>query len=189
MELPKIHCLTIKYAGIVNGIACSVTVSHPQSLLSPGEVAKSDDCIAIWDTGAMGSAITELQAKKLGLIPTGIKNASGLGGTHAKNTYVIDIRLPNNITIADVQVIEIDNPVDEHGKKIEDFGVLIGMNIICLGDFAITNYLGKTVMSFRIPSSHEIDYVKNPNYGLDPKRIPPGKPGSNYTPPKKKRKK
>jgi len=43
-------------------------------------------------------------------------------------------------------------------------------------------------MSFRLPSSHEIDYVKNLTYGITPiKHIPPGKPGSNFTPKKKKR--
>ena len=34
------------------------------------------------------------------------------------------------------------------------------MNIINLGDFAITNYQGETMMSFRIPSLQKIDFVK-----------------------------
>ncbi len=67
---------------------------------------------------------------------------------------------------------------------------LIGMDVITLGDFSITNHNGSTCMSFRVPSGHEIDYVKNLNYGVTPiKQIAPGKPGSNFTPPKKKRKK
>jgi hypothetical protein len=39
-------------------------------------------------------------------------------------------------------------------------GVLIGMNIINKGDFAITNFQGKTTMSFRIPSKQKIDFVE-----------------------------
>jgi uncharacterized protein YchJ len=34
------------------------------------------------------------------------------------------------------------------------------MDIINLGDFAITNYGGNTVMSFRVPSIQEINFVK-----------------------------
>ena len=61
------------------------------------------------------------------------------------------------------------------------------MDVITLGDFSITNHKGITCMSFRIPSSHEIDYVKNLNYGITPIRsFRPGKLGSNFTPPKKR---
>ena len=42
-------------------------------------------------------------------------------------------------------------------------------------------------MSFRIPSLHEIDYVKNVHFKLTP-NIPAGKQGSNITAKKKKRK-
>jgi hypothetical protein len=65
---------------------------------------------------------------------------------------------------------------------------LIGMDVITLGDFSITNHKGNTCMSFRVPSGHEIDYVKNLNYGITPVRnIPSGKKGSNTQPAKKKR--
>ena len=43
-------------------------------------------------------------------------------------------------------------------SSAEDFGMLIGMDIITLGDFAITNLNGQTVMSFRLPSSGRIDF-------------------------------
>ena len=42
-----------------------------------------------------------------------------------------------------------------------DLDVLIGMDIISLGDFAITNVGGKTTFSFRFPSIAEIDFVKD----------------------------
>jgi hypothetical protein len=34
------------------------------------------------------------------------------------------------------------------------FDMIIGMNIISRGDFALSNSEGKTIMSFRIPSSN-----------------------------------
>ena len=38
--------------------------------------------------------------------------------------------------------------------------VLIGMDIINTGDFAVTNVDGKTCMSFQMPSIRRIDFVK-----------------------------
>ena len=38
--------------------------------------------------------------------------------------------------------------------------MLIGMDIINLGDFAITNKNGNTKFTFEIPSSRDIDFVK-----------------------------
>jgi uncharacterized protein YecA (UPF0149 family) len=40
--------------------------------------------------------------------------------------------------------------------------VLIGMDIICSGDFAVTNKGGKTVFSYRYPSISPIDFKKIP---------------------------
>jgi uncharacterized protein YecA (UPF0149 family) len=34
------------------------------------------------------------------------------------------------------------------------------MDVITRGDFTISNYQGKTVMTFRIPSIEKIDYVQ-----------------------------
>ena len=38
--------------------------------------------------------------------------------------------------------------------------MLIGMDVINAGDFAITNKDGKTVFSFRIPSMERIDFTQ-----------------------------
>ena len=38
--------------------------------------------------------------------------------------------------------------------------VLIGMDIISQGDFAITASQGETKFTFQIPSTHDIDFVK-----------------------------
>lgn len=159
MDLSKIKALTLPYNRISDVIACSVNVSFPKSLLSEGQAEVKDDFIAIWDTGAMASAVTELAALKLGLIQTGVKQISGLGGTLDKKIYLVDILLPNHILLENHPVTEIDNPKDKDGNKLEPFGMLIGMDIISMGDFSVTNFEGKTVMSFRVPSMHKICYV------------------------------
>lgn len=42
----------------------------------------------------------------------------------------------------------------------DEYDVVIGMDVICNGDFAITNQDDKTTFSFRIPSEVEIDFSK-----------------------------
>lgn len=155
----NIKALTLNYSTVTNSIQTSVEVFYPKKLLSENEVQTKDVCIAIWDTGATGSVITELTAQKLKLLPIGGTNVSGLGGTIFKNKYIVDIKLPNGVEICDLVVTELDNPTDEKGNKIDSFGMLIGMDIISRGDFSITNFEGKTTMSFREPSLHKIDYV------------------------------
>ena len=44
--------------------------------------------------------------------------------------------------------------------------VLIGMDIITLGDFAITNQNHTTTFSFRMPSLHTIDYQRQHQHHL-----------------------
>lgn len=116
---------------------------------------------AIWDTGATGTVITKSVAKRLGLIPTGMAEVITANGRAIQKTFTVDIGLPNKVIIQSVIAIEVD------GLSI-DCDALIGMDIITLGDFSITNHKGKTCMSFRVPSIHEIDYVINPNYGITP---------------------
>ena len=68
-------------------------------------------------------------------------------------TYLVDVRLPNNVTVRDVKVC-----ASEIGSQ--GIGLLIGMDIISVGDFAVSNYGGKTAFSFAHPSMGKIDFVK-----------------------------
>lgn len=44
--------------------------------------------------------------------------------------------------------------------KLQDgLDLLIGMDVISQGDMSITNFNGNTVMSFRVPSKVEVDFV------------------------------
>jgi len=51
------------------------------------------------------------------------------------------------------------------GDLSPNVDVLIGMDIIGLGDFAVTNKDGKTVFSYRMPSMECIDFVKQKRSG------------------------
>jgi len=67
------------------------------------------------------------------------------------NTYLVNLFLPNNVVVAAV-------PVSEGGIAGAD--MLIGMDIITMGDFSITNCNGQSCWTFRMPSVEEIDFVK-----------------------------
>ncbi|MBN1585788.1 SEC-C domain-containing protein [Candidatus Uhrbacteria bacterium] len=52
------------------------------------------------------------------------------------------------------------------------------MDIITLGDFTVTNLNGRSMMSFRIPSCCEVDYVKEIHEEQKPGRNDPCPCGS-----------
>lgn len=108
---------------------------------------------ALWDTGSTMTVISEELASKLNLEPVGYMMAETAGGRYKSNKYVVSLSLPNRLNIENVMIAS--------GKLGLGIDILIGMDIITLGDFAITNYNNKTVFSFRFPSSEVIDFVKN----------------------------
>lgn len=117
----------------------------------------------LWDTGATGSMITSRVVKELGLSPIRQIQTAHAQGVSMTNLYYVNIILPNGIQVPNV-------PVGE--GVLVDTDVLIGMDIISLGDFSICNRNGGTVFSFQIPSTHEYDFVKqiNNNVGNNKKK-------------------
>jgi len=114
--------------------------------------------ICIWDTGATGTVISKNVIAELGLKPSGKVTVHVVGSAenarqYETNTYLINIYLPNNVTV--------------HAKAAEGSiagcDVLIGMDVIGLGDFAVTNHNDKTTWTFRIPACEEIDFVAEIN--------------------------
>jgi hypothetical protein len=100
----------------------------------------------MWDTGSTGTCISARLARYLELSSVASLDLTTVHDSKASNVYMLDIILPDGIRIANVPAAEIDSK--------REFDIIIGMNIISLGDFAITNNSGKTVMSFRLPSAN-----------------------------------
>lgn len=90
---------------------------------------------------------------------TKVQTASGLDDAE---TYLVNVGLPNGIGFQMLKVTK--------GNLGVSTDVLIGMDIISQGDFSITNQ-GNTVFSFRIPSAHTVDFVKEHNAGALRHRI------------------
>ncbi|MEK7104215.1 MAG: aspartyl protease family protein [Patescibacteria group bacterium] len=119
------------------------------------------DYIAIWDTGATHSAITRKVVDDLNLQPTGVRETRHAGGKSTNNTYLVNIGLPNGVMVRYVRVTEVQLIPDDNVSDNKQPQLLIGMDIIGLGDFAVTNINDKTTFSFRVPSVEEIDFVPN----------------------------
>ena len=129
-------------------------------------VCQEEKVRALWDTGATGSCISKGLASHLNLSPIDMCIVRGVSGSTKSNVYLIDILLPSNVSINNVRVSEfLDNGA---------FEIIVGMDIINFGDFAISNKDGKTIFSFRIPpSDNPIDFLEqinkeNPGHTQDP---------------------
>lgn len=90
----------------------------------------------------------------LGLSPTGIKIVSNVETTVSVPSYDICVFLPNKVFIHDLEVAL---------GKMSGCDILIGMDIISQGDFAITYKGEDTILSFRTPPLKEIDFVQEIN--------------------------
>lgn len=146
-DSPQGYCFTFVHEGIV------------KSLITPAMVeaaANSSDAIeieALWDTGASMSLISWEFAKRLNLEPISkIFISTPSAENIPSNVYLINLRLPNNTLISNISVVE---------GVLTGCNMLIGMDVISCGDFAVTNFSGRTVFSFRMPSLTTIDFGKH----------------------------
>jgi hypothetical protein len=107
--------------------------------------------MAVWDTGATGSVITQSIVDHLQIEPITMTIVHGVNTSAPSLVYLVDFYLPMNVVVSGLNVTL---------AKLVGIDLLIGMDVINMGDFAITNRGGKTKMSFRMPSQADIDYVK-----------------------------
>ena len=113
---------------------------------------------AVWDTGASRSVISTRVAETMGLQPTGQTDQQTANGHREALLYTLNVYLPNGVAFVATEVIDGIMGVD----------VLIGMDIIGSGDFAVTHRYGYTVMTYQSPSAEHINFVHN----LKQRKIP-----------------
>ena len=110
---------------------------------------------ALWDTGATGGVISQAVVDACALQATGTRTMRhAQGSTQGVPAYTVNMKLPNDLEFQALPVILGDLP---------GYDMLIGMDIIGLGDFAITHPEGDTKFSFRIPSQADIDFARDDN--------------------------
>jgi hypothetical protein len=147
----KFQAFTARASGRVNVLKTPVKVfeAFDPRTQKPGP---GYEFWAIWDTGATNSVISQKVVDALRIRPTGFATVKHAQGTADDvETYFVNIWLPNGVGMSMVRVTK---------GVVPDADLLIGMDIISKGDFAITQHQGKTTFSFRVPSCEEIDFVK-----------------------------
>jgi predicted aspartyl protease len=151
--MERAKTFTARAAGISKVLvsACGICQAYDPLSGQPHPAIKPFN--TIWDTGATGTVITKTVIDALGLMPVGKTKVHHANGTALVNAYYINLFLPNQVGFKFIPVTE--------GVLVDDASVLIGMDIITRGDFAVTNFSGKTTCSFRVPSVAEIDFNKD----------------------------
>ena len=128
---------------------CSVSREwHPEgSDISQPETFAFD---ALWDTGATNSVISHSVVGACRLTAVGVVQIDHVDGSYMADVYVVNIILPNDVMFSGMRVT---------GGSVPGADILIGMDIISQGDFAISNQNGGTKFTFRIPSIEDIDFA------------------------------
>ena len=133
-----------------NGVAREL--HHPVILgnLDSGDTQQFD---GLWDTGATNTMITQKVVDELKLRPMGKVHVSTPSGGHDADTFFVSLTFPGSVLrYGGVRVTQ---------GILGNCEVLIGMDIIASGDFAVTQKGGKTLMSFQAPHGETIDYVED----------------------------
>ena len=107
---------------------------------------------SIWDTGATRTVITRRVVEDCNLKAIGMNRVRGVNDVRSLEAYLINIRLPNEVEFGNLRVIGTD-------ELSGGADVLIGMDIIGAGDFAVSNHEGRTTFTFRCPSQARIDFL------------------------------
>lgn len=137
---------------VVLELVTPVGVGLPMSADSGNAVPKINGLKAVWDTGATGCAVTVDVAERINAPVINQVLVGGVHGAEPCNQYLLSLFLPNGLYIPGVPVTELS----------QDAGcdVLIGMDVISLGDFSTSTLGGKTSFTFRIPACQKHDFFK-----------------------------
>jgi len=113
----------------------------------------SMNSMALIDTGATGSCISRRFAESAQLKAYKRTKIRGFNGISIVPVYSLDVLLPNSILFINMDVAEF--------QSNNNFDFIIGMNILRMGDMALTNAKGEMVFTFRIPPAEtHIDFVE-----------------------------
>jgi len=155
----SIAAFTIKAQGALRTIYTDAGLSPTLFGLNASSIQPpvSGKLRAIWDTGASGSVVNMKTAAKTGLQAIGYTPVETTNGKYSAPVYICDMYLPAGVVVPAVEMTG--------GQLGDNVDMLIGMDVITLGDFSITNLGGDTWFTFRVPSMQRADYmaIQEPN--------------------------
>jgi predicted aspartyl protease len=158
-------CFTVRFSQRASVLHTDVDIFPAFQLSEGGHVPqgqKKKTYKAVYDTGATQTAISPTVVNDFGLPSVGAAQVKTAGGGVTTSTHIINLALPNGVMFQMMRVTKADLG--------EPFDVLIGMDILGTGDFAVTHHLDKTTFSFRWPSQDEIDFVAEAQAKPEPAR-------------------
>ena len=144
----KRHAFTTKYSQRVSVLFTDIGVSKPEYDGKPSKFR------GVWDTGATNTVISKGVVDALGLKAVRTTRNQTANGEREAGVYIVDLYLPNMVRLRGQAVID---------GLLADAEVLIGMDVIGEGDFAVTHHGAGTCMTFQLPSGKHIDFVKEIN--------------------------
>jgi len=163
--MPDYRSFTVKYGKMVTNLLTPVSIL-------PVRIKNTDATIApikttgLWDTGTTRTCIKPWISKQLNLrLLTAQTQLIGIGGEIDPHIAFVNIRLMCDIEIQSCPVYVTDMP------GFAD--VLIGMDIISKGNFALCNIDNKTSFSFIVPPYPEpVDFTTKTNANFNRKGTP-----------------
>lgn len=158
---------TVAFDQSVNVLRVNVGIAPNAVALGTGN---GNRWVSLWDTGATRSVITKAVVDALELKPISVGTARTPQGTYDAYLYYIDLYLPNSVYFPKLLVME---------GQPADCDILIGMDVIGHGDFAVSNYNQQTTFTYRYPSCAKMDFVEHSYIGPVVKRNAPGEPARN----------
>ena len=144
-----VAAFTARHPRRVNRLITEVHIFPAHAYGSPqpaGKVYK-----ALYDTGATHSSVSPKVVADLNLPSIGARRVGVGGGNLDTTSHLVNIRLLNNVMFSMMPVAKI--------ALQNDIDVLIGMDVLGAGDFAVTHQNNCTTFSFCVPSQKEIDYT------------------------------
>ena len=139
-----------EYTVLANAIVTNAIVVPTDAEVKTGEQPSryyyTDS--AAWDTGAQFTLISPRVVEALGLKSSGKGQYMGIGGDQESDTFLVHIGLPDG---------QLKRYVNSYCADLDDYDILLGMDIITETDFLITNKDGKTTFQFRTPSEGGVE--------------------------------
>ena len=152
MNSLEVRTLTVDYDDLARSLITEVII---QPAFDPGQITETDmpyaPFLAILDTGATITTISQKVVQTLHLHPIGVIQVDSISHRYFSNVYLVNIALRNKVGLSAMHVVE---------GNIRSADVLLGMDVITRGDLAISNKNGKTTFSFRMPSIERIDFAQ-----------------------------
>jgi hypothetical protein len=164
MSTPQAKSFTLEAPGILRVLQTDVWIAQVTDPKASGPI-NFKKYKAIWDTGATNTVLTQKVIDECALKPIGMTLAHGVQGQHTTEVFLVSVGLLNGVGFSGVRVTK--------GILAGGVDVLIGMDMITQGDFAITHHNGKTCFTFRCPSMEKIDFNSKPPPPQVPVHSPP----------------